>query len=72
MRLTRAGAKSLAVRYSEFNKAFEAGDNKSIIMYGTLLKERQEKVGIVMYSSDLLTKLIEISKLKEAEKSAGS
>jgi hypothetical protein len=50
----RSAARSLAIRYNAFNDASENGDSEMITLWGKLLIESQEEVGVEMYEPDLI------------------
>tara|TARA_R110000787_G_scaffold23272_3_gene66800 strand:+ start:553 stop:771 length:219 start_codon:yes stop_codon:yes gene_type:complete len=54
----RFAARSLAVRYDAFNSAKADGDNNGIALWGNLLIEAQEKVGVELYRPDFIRPIV--------------
>ena len=54
----REAARSLAIRYDAFNSARADGDNNGIALWGDLLIESQEKVGVKLYRSDFIRPIV--------------
>ena len=53
-----SAANSLALRYDAFNEARENGNSKMITLWGNLLIESQEEVGVELYRSDHIRAII--------------
>ena len=54
----RFAARQLAVRYNAFNEAKANGRKDGIRLWGELLIEAQEKVGVELYKPDFIRAII--------------
>lgn len=63
-------AKTLAIAYSNYNKAFDAYDDNGICVWGDILIRAQRDTGVKLYSEQNIENLIFYAKERIDEKDA--
>lgn len=66
--MTKAQAKSLAVRYNAYVQAYQSDDLNGIVVWGPMLEEIQRETGVVMMSN--IATMVQIARRKMDRKAA--
>lgn len=68
----RASAKGLAVCYHTYLEARRSNDNDGVVVWGHMLLEAQQQLGIVMLDADWVIVCVELAKKALAEERAAA
>ncbi len=66
--MTKAQAKSLAIRYNAYVQAYQSDDYNGVVVWGPMLEEIQQQTGVVMMSN--IPTMVQIARRKMERKAA--